>query len=290
MEDTKEATPTTKSPLMDKKVKVYPIKRPRGLVQDAEHEAAFLFGDSNFEFSVPMTRSGKLKDPLDHEEREYFEKVDKKLNFREGDTSIYPDKDGYNMWFNYKIKLDKHIKELDLSDPQDYIDWKVLLANEDKIAPTWAERHDKQTYLYALVDEEIETKTEASQADKRKRAYKHYGKIEDDPDEMKKFLRIYGATPAKNAKTHFLQSELDRIIQEDLDGYLSVAEDENYEMRDFINKAIEAGALMKDRNEYSLPGGDIIARSTEDAIKYLKDPKNQDIYFDLQGKIEAFNE
>lgn len=286
MEDTKEKS-TVKTPLKNKKVKVYPIKRARGLVQDAEHEAAFLFGDSTFEFSVPMTRTGKLKDPLDPEEREYFEKYDKQLNFREGDTSIYPDKDGNNMWYDYRIRLDKTVRELDLSDPQDYLDWKVLLANEDKIAPSWNERHDKQTYLYALVDEEEETKSVATQADKRKRAYKHYGKIEEDPDEMKKFLRIYGAKPPQNAKMHFLQSEIDRIIQEDLDGFLSVIEDDDYDIRDFIDQAIQVGALHKNRNEYKLPGGDIIGRSTKDTIDFLNDPKNQDIYLDIQAKIEA---
>lgn len=285
--DNKVDTSEIHSPLKNKKIEVWPVKKPRGLVKDPDHEASFLFGTATNKLTVPMDRNGKLVDPLDPEEREWFEYVDTSLSLEPGDTSIYKDKDGHNMWTRYKIDLSKQINILDLNDPQDYLDYKVLLANKDKVAPSWEERHDKATYLYALVDQENKAKNEASLADKRKRAYMHYGKVEEDPDEMKKFLRIYGNKPPKNAKVNFLKSELDRIISEDLDGYLAVAEDPDYDMKDFINSALTIGALIKDHNKYKLPGGDVIGQSLKDTIDYLNSPENQDIYLDIQAKLEA---
>lgn len=293
MEDTKKEAVTTeeteeiKSPLKNKTVEVHPIIRGTGLVNDTSHEAAFLFGPATIEITVPISRTGKLIDPLTENERRYFEEVDKKLNLRPGSTSIYGDEKGNNMWIGYKVSLDKHHRKLDLSDPQDYLDYKVLLANKNKIAPSWAERHDKKEYLYAFVDEEDRQKKEASLADKRKRAYKHYGKIEDDPEEMKKFLRIYGKNPGDNHKVSFLQAEISNIIEEDLDTYLMIAEDEDYEMRDFINQAIDVGAINKKKGSYELPGGDSIGRSVEDVIDFLRQNRNQDILIDIQAKVEA---
>lgn len=283
--DTKANTGTdeVKCPLENRRVKVWPIKRARGLVQDPEHEASFLFGTAINELTVPLDRNGRLKDPLTANEREWFEEYDKELNLEKGDTSI----NGKNMWIGYKIQLDKSIRILDLSDPRDYIDYKVLLVNTDKIAPSWAEKDKKATYLYALVDEESEEKEEASRADKMRRAYEHFGRISEDPDEMKKFLRIYGRQVAEDSKVNWLKSQLQDIIDTDLKGYLNVAEDEDYDMKDFINRAIKAGAIIKQRNQYKLPGGEVIARSIKELIDYLRANENQDIYIDIESKVEA---
>lgn len=294
MEDTKTGNKTAAkeeesipSPLQNKVVEVHPIKRATGLTNDPEHEASFLFGDAEYEITVPISRTGKLIDPLTEDERRYFEEVDKKLNLKPGSTSIYGDENGNNMWIGYKIRIGKEPRRLDLSDPQDYIDYKVLLANKNKVARSWQERNDRKEYIYALVDEDDRQKKEASLADKRKRAYKHYGKIEDDVEEMKKFLKIYGKNPGDNQKVSFLQAEINNIIENDLDTYLMIAEDQDYEMRHFINQAIDVGAINRYKNEYQLPGGDPIGRSIDEVIDFLRQNKNQDIYLDIQAKIDA---
>lgn len=48
--------------------------------------------------------------------------------------SIYKKEDNY--WDNYQVRLGKGETPLNLSNPNDYINYKVLLANRDFIAPS----------------------------------------------------------------------------------------------------------------------------------------------------------
>lgn len=290
MEKTETSKEAPKSPLVNKTIKVYPIKKARGLVDDPEHEAAFLIGNSTIEYVVPRRPDGKFKDPLTKEERRYLEEIDTSLDVGPGDlampTKATLDKGEYNFWTEYKVTLGQQGDTLDLNDPQDFIKYKVLLANSEAIATSWSERYDKRTYRYALVEEGEEAKEKTTRADKLAKAYEYFGNLNSDKDEMIKFLRIYGKRPSSNSDENFLKAQLSSIIDEDLDGFLRILDDPNYEMKDFINRALSIGALTKEKNQYKLPGGDIIGRSIEETIEWLSDPANNDVYTHIQDKLE----
>ncbi len=280
-----------KCPLIDKKVKVYPIKRASGLVPDPEHEASFLFGTSTVKYTVPMTRTGSLVNPLTAEEKRYFEEVDDQLDFKEGDLSIPSESirvngSDDNYWLGFTVELDKNIRILDLNEPMDYIIYKVLIANKDHIAPSWEERNDKATFKYALVEEGEEQKAQATVANKKREAYKQFGKMESSPDEMLKFLKVYGKKVSENSTREFLEGEVSKVIEEDIDGFLDIVNDPHYDTKLLITNGLEVGALIKERSTYSLPGGEVIGKSLQETIDYLEDNKNQDVRLEIEHRIE----
>jgi len=67
--------------------------------------------------------------------------------------SVYRKDDNY--WFNRQVILRKEDNYLNLRVPDDYIKYKILLANKDNIAPNINTLHNqpKATYKFVLIKE-----------------------------------------------------------------------------------------------------------------------------------------
>ena len=277
--------------LPSKKVSVKPIMRTRGFVKDPAHEAFFLFANATIDVKAPLDRNGHLVCPLSDEERAFFE--DKELSglhFEKGELSPYKKKG--NFWSTYKVKLEKTERLLDLSNPMDYIDYKLLLANTNLIAPDAKSSNKKKTYRYALVSAEESLQSAVSTSTKRKEAYKFAGKMEDSIEEMIAFLKIYGKKPSADASRDFLIAEIDKIITDDIDTFLSIAKDKDRDIKALIMEAVELGVVERHKRKYFMPGGDALAAeglssTLENATEYLKKPENQDIYLSIKERVNA---
>lgn len=80
-------------------------------------------------FTVPIIGStGSLKNVLTNEEKVFFE------NALGINLSVHNKKDNY--WENFKVRLTKNDNFLDLSNVEDYLKYKVLLANTQFICPS----------------------------------------------------------------------------------------------------------------------------------------------------------
>lgn len=117
------------NPLQNKKIIVRHIHR-EGKVTDKRH---LLYGgmveNATKTFTVPVIAStGSLKNVLTNDEKDYFE------NLLGVNLSVHNKKDNY--WHNYQVRLTKSDTYLDLSNPEDYIKYKVLLANNTMICPS----------------------------------------------------------------------------------------------------------------------------------------------------------
>jgi hypothetical protein len=272
------------------KIKVKPIaKAVNPLVQDPEHEAYFLFGTSTRDYCLPVDRQNNLINPFSSkEEQEWLEDT------LDVDLNIYKTKDNY--WRTFKVSLGKSDKRLDLSNPKDYLEYLVLKANKLYVAPDGKSQRKRATYRYALVEENFEVKSTANKANKRVSAYKFLGKLEEDRNDMLNFLKVYGKKVSNVSKTDFLVQELEKLIIEDIDGFLAVAEDkENYEIKLLIANGVEAGAIKKDRRKYFLPGGDPLCAEGDvptlaNAVEYLKAKSNQDVLTTLKARISNAKE
>ena len=89
-------------------------------------------------FVVPTLRStGQYKNILTNAEKDFLEEA---LGLDYNALSVYKKENNY--WDNYMVRIDdaKVGLHLDLSDPEDYIKYKVLLANSDFVAPSVQER------------------------------------------------------------------------------------------------------------------------------------------------------
>lgn len=270
---------------IDQRLIVRPIMRMRNpLVSDPDHEAYFLFGSSTIEYTLPRDRQNNLLDPFIHEgDREWLEsELDMDLNYHKR-------KD--NEWDRLKVRLGKSIRRLNLNNPKDYLDYLILRANKLFITPEDGSVKKQATHRYEIISEEVENKKAADTADLEIEAYMHLGKLKGDTESMVNFLKVYGKKVSPVSKPDFLLKEIKAIIQKDLTGFLAVMENqEDYELKLLISRAVECKAVIKTGRKYSLPGGDPLCGPEsvpviDTVVEYLKNPANQDILSAITARV-----
>lgn len=269
--------------LIDKKIRVEPVfKRHQRSMFPTGHDGEFMYSGCRRGYPLPLDiKRNQLVTILTKEEQSFFEK---ELDMNPGDLSIYKKKD--NFWHKFYVYIDKNGLTLHLSDPIDNLRWRVLKVCPE-IAPSWEERNNSAEFIFALVDEDYLINDEVKKSDKLKRAYKFFGSIENSAEKMRNFLVVYGKKPPLNAKMDFLKSEISKIIEFNIDGFLAISEDKNFEMKLFIDNCLEIGALYKEgRTKVALPGGDIIGNTMDETIEFLRNKKNSDIYATLKAKLD----
>jgi hypothetical protein len=289
MSEVKEAKEVKKFVLPNKKVVVTPVKRSGWL--PVGHEANFLFKDSKISYSVPVDeRTGELIDPLTKEEREYFESKESGLALEKGDLSIY--KKENNFWKQFSVKLDKNKLVLDLSNPMDYIRYKVLLLQKDFVAKSYAERFDKASYKYYLAEEGQEQVEKASRANLMKDAYIAFGKLQDNITKLKDVLNVYYMNKGivksvqSTATREYIESEANSIIESDAKGFLEVVNDEYLEDKIMLYKALKSRAIEKEAGKYILPSGKVIGSSFREIVAFFNDDENAEELLKIRARIE----
>lgn len=272
-------------------VVVEPIMKARNpLVNDPDHEAYFLFNTAKIEYMLPVDRNNNLVNPFSSKEEQDW--LEKELDV---DLNIYKQKD--NFWHRHKVRLGKDSRKLNLQNPKDYLDYLVLRSNPLYIAPSADKRLARATYRYAMVSEGYQVAEKAKKSNTKKEAYKAAAKLEAQGKEaMVDFLRVYGQKVSPASKIDFLVGQVDDIIENDIDGFLAIIKNqEDYEIRLLVEKAVEAGAVLKQGRKYFLPGGDALCGSGEapvisSVITYLKSPANEDILDMLTARIDNATE
>jgi len=277
------------------KVQVVPVRRKGGWV-DPNHEASFLFKTSKITIVVPQDRkTGRLVNPLTEEEKAFFEnKKASGLSFNEGDLSIHKEKKE-NFWLKFRFDLDKNVKELNLSDPMDYITYKVLKANTALIAPSIEEKFGKGSYKFALTTAGYEEKAKAKVAYNKREAYKLFDKLSESATSMTNFLNVYYSDKPgnlripRNATRDFLEAEIEKIIEKDIAGFNTTTKDEHFDDKLLIFNALNARAIQRDGIAYTLPGGRVIGNSMNEVIGFILDDANNEEVLKIQARIENSN-
>ena len=267
--------------LPEKKVTVKYIKRKKGMASNVSEDHVIsggMLSGSVKRYCTPLMRNGSLANVLNSSEKEELEKLTG-LNL-----SIYSD-----FWKEHSISLFKEDNLLDLSNPLDYISYKILLTYKNDICPKWSERNLKQTYEFVIVsgDEEINEKKVGFDA--KKEAFKLYGKIEDDKDKLLGVLKLLTNKPISTDSTlNWLQTKVEEFIDSKPSLFVDLMKDSKFETKLLIQSAEEKGYVKKSGNKYSTVDGLDLCESGqiptfENAIAYLDNPKHQDV----RGIIEA---
>lgn len=246
-------------------------------------------------FVVPMLSSGRYVNVLSNAEKDFLENY---MGLEPNALSIY--RKNNNFWDDSneagisKVTLRKQDNFLDLSNPNDYIKYKILLANKDFIAPSMKELEDfpKATYQFVIIAEGEETKTAKKNMTILMQCYTLYGKIEDDVDALRVVIEtLTGVTVHKNTKKDFLQTKINDLIQSNSKMFLKVASDPLLPTKVLIRKSIEAGTIVKRGNQYyikegSIPMCDAGEPTLNVASQWLNLPKNQTIKFSLEANLK----
>ena len=154
--------------LIDKKVKLEPITR-QGKWLPPGHDGHFMYTGAKMNVCVPHNLSSKsLEDPLRDLSEEQVAELAERLSMKPEDFNVYKKKDNY--WLNFEFYVDRAGLTIDLSNPVDFLKYKVCLTNKELIAPSWEERFNRGTYRFAIVDEEHEVeKAVVKEQDKKSR-------------------------------------------------------------------------------------------------------------------------
>ena len=243
-------------------------------------------------FTVPMLRDGQLVDVLTKEEKAYLEEA---MGLETNALSVHRQVDNY--WSNYQVKLGKEDTILDLSIPEEYIKYKVLLANTECIAPSLdaVNLKQKETYEYVLLHEEEEAKANKKRVNKNIEAYKILGKIEGDKDKLRTIVEIATSRPQhRTASIDALTDQIDRLIQANANLFLTIAQDPLLDTKVLLKKGIETGAVkVKNDLFYDADGKPLCDAGNATfsvAAEWLNKPKNQGTKLAIEAKIKASEE
>ena len=294
---TVKSTAATVNCLRNERVIIRHIPKESGMVTNPKH---ILFGgmaeNAVRTFVVPRLSSGMFVNILTDSEKAFLEEV---MGLEYNALSIYKKVD--NFWDDSnengisRVRLTKQDNYLNLADPEDYIRYKILLANKDYIAPSLQALQDspKATYQFVIISEGDETKSAKDNMSATMKCYKEFGKIENDINTLRVIVEtIDGRPTAPTAKLEFLQGRINTLIQADSKIFLRVITDPMLSTKVLIKRAIEAG-LISNRGNYlylksdNTPLCEVNEEPTLNiAAKFLNAPKNQEIKFALEAKLK----
>ena len=241
-------------------------------------------------FTIPRLTSGMYVNILTDSEKEFLEDI---MGLEYNALSIYKKVD--NFWENKMVRLTKQDNLLDLSDPDDYIKYKILLANKDHIAPSLEALNDfpKATYQFVIISEGDEIKTAKDNMSTTMLCYKEFGKVENNIDILRTIVETLDGRPTSpNVKLEFLQTKINALIQADSKLFLKTISDPYLNTKVLIKKCIEAG-LISNRGNYLYLKSDnspLCENNQEPTLsiasQYLNSPKRQELKMMLEAKLK----
>jgi len=258
-------------------VEIRYIKKQTGTIVDPKHIAyGGLLEDKGKAYRRKMLENGNFANLFTKEEKDYLEKV---LGLPDNNLSVYNKVDNY--LDKVKITIKKEGIFLNLNDPEDYIKYKMILAYDDSIAPNISAINEKATYKFVVVRKNDEAKLSLKKLDATKEAYKLYGKIEDDREQMIDFLMINNIKVAEDTTAEWLSAEVGKLLVNSPAKFVEILKDPSYKTRVLLGKALQKGEVTKRSNGYYSKDGSALAEpnqtpSLQSAIDYIENNINQE--------------
>ena len=283
-------------PLRGETVIVRHVSKGSDLFSGERHVLAGGMADTSFRrITVPLTSNGSFKPVLTEDEADYLEKV---MCMQPGTLSAHKKTDNY--WSSVNpaatVQLGKHDMTLNLADPVDFIKYKILLCNSDRIAPDvkTLEEHHKESYEYVLIKSEDEMDDKKSRMTNLMECYRIYGKIEEDADKLRCIIELINKRPlAAGTKLSWLQTTCNDIIQDQTKTFLRVATDPLLDMKVFIKKCVAVG-LISNRGGmlYLRKDGQPMCGAGEEptlniAARWLSEPVHQELKLTLEATLNG---
>ena len=241
-------------------------------------------------FSVPKLESGAYVNILTDNEKEYLEHI---MGLEYNALSIYKKEDNY--WENRMVRLGKLDNYFDLSNPEQYISYKILLANKQYIAHSLQEldSRPKATYMFVIIAENEETKLAKKEMNATMQAYMEFGKIQDNADMLRLVIELIEGRPmSTETKLDALQTKLNRLIQASPKLFIKVVSDEYLQAKLLIKKGVEKNVIANRNGMYYMrdDGSQLCGKNNDPTLdvasRFLSQPANQELKFLIEGKIK----
>ena len=248
-------------------------------------------------FVVPrLSKTGMFKNILTDSEKNYLERA---MGLEINALSVY--KKENNFWDDSnpngigRVTLHKQDNYLDLSVPEQYIQYKILLANKDQIASSMEELEErpKATYQFVIISEGAEAQKNLSKMDVTMECYTEYGAVKKDKDTLKVIIEQLERRPlSSNIKLDYLQGKINEYIQADPRKFYAVITDQYLPAKVLIKRAVEAGIIGTKNNTYYLrKDGSPLCEMNEDstlnnAAKYISSIKHQELKYLIEAQLK----
>lgn len=281
--------------LRKERVTVRFVPKETGMVTDKKH---VLYGgmalNASRTFTVPRLSSGMLVNILTDSEKKFLEDY---MGLEYNALSIYKKEnnfwDGSNDRGISAVKLTKQDNFFNLENPEDYIRYKILLANKDYIAPSIRElkEHPKSTYQFVVISEGEENKVAKDEMSTTMKCYKEFGKVEEDIYTLRVIIEtLEGKSTSANSKLEFLQTNINKLIQENSKKFLEVITDPLLPTKVLIKKCLEKHIIKAKGNYLYLSDNTPLCEDNQEptmnvAARFLNLPKNQEIKFSLEAQL-----
>lgn len=284
--------------LRNERVIVRYIMKEDGVITNKDH---VLYGgwaeNAKRTFSTPIVRSsGCYVNVLTDDEKRFLENI---MGLEENALSIYRKND--NFWNDSnsngvsQVTLYKRDNYFDLSVPEDYIRYKILLANKDFIAPSMKHYNEypKATYQFVVISEGEDSVVGIEKLNDTMKSYLEFGKIENNADLLSVIIEIIDGKPvAKNTKIEWMKTKIDNIIRKNSKLFLKVVTDPMLRTKALIKKAVEFGVInVRGNFYYTKVDNNMIPLCSdgedptfEIAARFLNLPKNQELKLMIEAK------
>lgn len=260
--------------VQNNKVTLKPIKKHGWLPED--HDGSIRYSRCFERLTVQSQRgTGILNTGLTEEDER---RLENKMNMNSGTLSRY----NTDYWNKFYIDVPSNGKELDTKNPKEELIYLVLKAHQ-RVANSELERFDSPFAEYIMTSVEQEAKVENKKSKLKRKAYKRFSNM--STTEMANVLKVMGKRAGADASVDFIEAQLDKIVTDNPKGFLETVDDPTFELRAFIDDCLKERVLVKNGTKYTLPGGDVVGFTLEQAIEYLQNPDNQEVYIDLKGKL-----
>lgn len=278
--------------LPNERVTIKFIKRRVGIAADVKDNHVISGGmleGSYRKFPVPMLRNGGLKNVLTKAEKEFFETE----VYQGKSLSMYSD-----FWDNRYVTLEKLDTILDLSLPEDYIKYKILLGWDSIIAPSLTVYKESPTmaYQFYLEKEGEDIKLQSKSLSITKKAWKNFNKIESNRDVLSAVIFLMaGKQVASNASLEYLNTEVERLVDVKPEQFNDLIEDAQFETKILIANAERAGIIKKVKGAYETKDGLPITEKGQPAtisnvVAFLNDPVNNEVKELILSRLDNIKE
>lgn len=180
-----------------------------------------------------------------------------------------------------EIGLDKDGDPLNVTD---YVKYKFALANTNEVASSKKDAIGNKRFYIEDPSMEIDKKYDLLKL--KKEAFKEFYKLQDNQEKLNMIMSVLGID-IRNITDKEKDLKIEDYINDNPQKFIDVVSDKNLEIKSFIENCITAQVITKIGNTY-LDGDIELGKSFDEAVMFLKDKKNSDVFVKLKARLETF--
>lgn len=169
-------------------------------------------------------------------------------------------------------------------NPVDYVKYKFAIANKQEVAINKGEATGNKRFY--IEDPNIDIDNKYNLLKLKKEAFKEFYKLADNQKKIDMIMAVLGFD-VRTLSEKEKDLKIEDFINKNPDKFIEVAQDKNLEIKAFIEDCISAEVIRKVGDTY-LDGDIELGKSMEEAVMFLKDKKNSDVFVKLKARLETF--